>query len=175
MKPSIASQLFLAMRSLLASAAFVTLWVWLALSVRVFDSRIPVAVPAWTRPLGYLLFVAGAILAALCIVTFAARGQGTPAPFDPPRKFVASGPYRFVRNPMYIGAIGAISGGGLIVGSVSIVALAVAFFAITHVFVVVYEEPTLTQQFGDSYLRYKATVPRWWISRRKAAASRGDG
>jgi len=174
-KPSVGSQLFLAMRSLLASAAFVTLWVWLALSVRVFDSRIPIAVPAWARPLGYLLFVAGAILAGLCIVTFGVRGRGTPAPFDPPRKFVASGPYRFVRNPMYVGAIGAISGGGLIVGSVSIVALAVVFFAITHVFVVVYEEPTLTQQFGDSYLRYRATVPRWWISMRKAAAAPRDG
>ena len=44
-------------------------------------------------------------MTAWCIGTFVTKGQGTPAPFDPPREFVASGPYRYVRNPMYIGAL----------------------------------------------------------------------
>jgi protein-S-isoprenylcysteine O-methyltransferase Ste14 len=55
----------------------------------------------------------GGTLAFACIVTFVARGEGTPAPFDPPRKFVAAGPYKFVRKPMYIGAFMVLLGFGL--------------------------------------------------------------
>src|SRR5882762_1747826 len=50
------------------------------------------------------LVVLGGALAIWCILTFALVGKGTPAPFDPPRQLVAAGPYRWVRNPMYIGA-----------------------------------------------------------------------
>src|SRR5438132_14312500 len=54
--------------------------------------------------LAMLVIVAGAGLAIASILTFAFIGKGTPAPFDPPRKLVVAGPYRWVRNPMYIGA-----------------------------------------------------------------------
>ena len=52
----------------------------------------------------------GAILALWCIATFIMIGRGTPAPFDPPRHLVVVGPYRLVRNPMYIGAALALAG-----------------------------------------------------------------
>src|SRR2546423_1238445 len=38
-----------------------------------------------------------------CFVAFVRRGRGTPAPYDPPRRLVISGLYRFVRNPQYVG------------------------------------------------------------------------
>src|SRR5437667_6056995 len=53
---------------------------------------------------GILVGVAGGALALWCILAFATVGKGTPAPFDPPRRLVVVGPYRYVRNPMYIGA-----------------------------------------------------------------------
>ncbi|HXU45863.1 MAG TPA: methyltransferase, partial [Thermoanaerobaculia bacterium] len=62
---------------------------------------------------GIALGVAGGALALWCIGTFTFVGRGTPAPFDPPRKLVIRGPYRYVRNPMYLGAALALSGAAL--------------------------------------------------------------
>jgi protein-S-isoprenylcysteine O-methyltransferase Ste14 len=48
---------------------------------------------------GMVIGAAGAAVALWCIFTLATIGRGTPAPFDPPRRLVIRGPYRFVRNP----------------------------------------------------------------------------
>ena len=142
---------------------FVWLWVWIAGSVRSFDGRIPVTLPPGLRPLGFALAGFGALLAGACVATFVTRGRGTPAPFDPPREFVASGPYRYVRNPMYVGAAAAMLGAGLALSSPSIVMLAAAFVLLMHLFVVLYEEPALARKFGGPYERYRSTVHRWLI------------
>ncbi len=120
--------------------------------------------PAQIGPLhsvGLVLVVLGGALAIWCILTFALVGKGTPAPFDPPRKLVAAGPYRWVRNPMYIGAGAALSGAALFYHSAALMAFAAAFFVITHLFVVFYEEPTLERTFGARYADYRNAVPRW--------------
>jgi protein-S-isoprenylcysteine O-methyltransferase Ste14 len=62
---------------------------------------------------GMIVAAAGATLAIWCILTFALIGRGTPAPFDPPRRLVVRGPYRYLRNPMYLGAGLALAGGAL--------------------------------------------------------------
>jgi protein-S-isoprenylcysteine O-methyltransferase Ste14 len=129
--------------------------------VQPLDARSPFAIPLWARPLGWALVVAGTVLVLWCIATFVARGRGTPAPFDPPREFVAAGPYRYVRNPMYIGGFGVLLGGGLTVRSPSIVGLAFLFLLLVHLLVLLYEEPALTSRFGEPYLHYKSSVHRW--------------
>jgi protein-S-isoprenylcysteine O-methyltransferase Ste14 len=162
-------QILLGLRALLVATAFVVLWTWLAVSVRPLDADVAVSVPSWLRPVGWLLALAGGLLVSSCIWVFFSRGRGTPAPFDPPREFVGTGPYRYVRNPMYWGAILVIFGAGLVVRSPSIAALAIVFALLAHLFVVLYEEPSLEARFGTSYVQYKSSVHRWLPARPKHA------
>jgi protein-S-isoprenylcysteine O-methyltransferase Ste14 len=173
MTPTVLSRVFVVLRGLVYSAAFVASWAWLAVAVRPFDSRIALRPAPWVAPFGVAVAIAGGLVAALCIAVFLTSGRGTPAPFDPPREFVATGPYRYVRNPMYLGGGAVLLGAGLAVSSASIVALSVVFFVITHLFVVLYEEPTLTRTFGDSYARYRSTVHRWLPRRIRTVAVGG--
>lgn len=110
---------------------------------------------------GIAVGVTGGALALWCIVTFARVGKGTPAPFDPPRRLVVAGPYRYVRNPMYLGAGLALSGAAAFYGSIALFGYAVLFLIATHLFVLWYEEPTLTRFFGDEYDAYRGRVRRW--------------
>jgi protein-S-isoprenylcysteine O-methyltransferase Ste14 len=170
MTDSTLSRTLVVFRGVIYAGAFVALWAWLAVSAQRLDEQLPAASPSWLRLPGFVIALAGALLAAWCIATFLTRGRGTPAPFDPPREFVAAGPYRYVRNPMYIGGFGVLLGAGLAVESLSIVGLAVVFLLLMHVLVLVHEEPSLAARFGDAYLSYKAQVNRWWP--RLPAASR---
>jgi protein-S-isoprenylcysteine O-methyltransferase Ste14 len=165
---SLLSRSFTILRGLVYSVAFVWLWTWVALWARSYDAKLTVTLPLWLRPLGFVLAAAGALLAAACIATFVTRGRGTPAPFDPPREFVVSGPYRFVRNPMYVGAAAVILGAGFILSSPSIAGLAFAFLLIMHLFAVLLEEPTLAAKFGASYEQYRSSVSRWMIRKPRA-------
>lgn len=172
---SLLAKSFTIVRGTVYSAAFVGLWTWIAVSVRRFDPDLPFSLPLWLRPLGFILASAGAVLTGLCIATFLTRGRGTPAPFDPPRELVPTGPYRYVRNPMYLGATAVLAGAGLIVSSPSILALSAAFLLLMHLFVVLDEEPVLTDKFGASYESYKSSVGRWLIRAPRAGTVRKVG
>jgi protein-S-isoprenylcysteine O-methyltransferase Ste14 len=114
-----------------------------------------------TQALGIGITATGALLVAWCIGMFVFVGRGTQAPFDPPRRLVIGGPYAIVRNPMYVGAILAMSGAALYYGSWPLLVYAVVVMAVTHLFVVAYEEPTLRDTFGDEYAKYCEQVGRW--------------
>ena len=110
---------------------------------------------------GLAIAIAGGAMTVWCVLAFAFVGRGTPAPFDPPRRLVVRGPYRFVRNPMYVGAATALAGAALYYQSLSLLAYVALFIVATHLFVVWYEEPTLSRLFGDDYAAYRARVRRW--------------
>ena len=125
--------------------------------------------PLW--PLGALVAAGGATLYVWCAASFVVVGRGTPAPIAAPVVFVARGPYRVVRNPMYVAVIAAVLGEALAFGSDALVAYA-GFLAIAfHLFVVLYEEPTLTARFGASYEDYRRRVPRWLPHLRRSGRS----
>ena len=117
------------------------------------------------QTMGIIATTTGAVLALWCILTFAVIGRGTPAPFDPPRRLVVRGPYRYVRNPMYLGAGLALAGAALYYQSAALLAYVSVFLLLTHVLVVSYEEPTLRHAFGEDYDAYCREVRRWWPRR----------
>ena len=166
---TLAIRLFATVRGLLYASLFVSLWWWVVASVRPQDARISVTLPGWLGTPGLILAGLGVVLALWCVVAFALVGKGTPAPFDPPREFVAVGPYRWVRNPMYVGAVAVICGVGLYLRSFAALGVALFFILITHALVVLYEEPSLEHRFGESYHRYRSAVGRWLPRWRTAA------
>lgn len=115
---------------------------------------------AW-RYVGLLPLAAGLATLGWCLRDFALVGRGTPAPFDPPRDLVVTGPYRWVRNPMYLGGLLLLLGEAFLLQAPVLLGYVAAFWVAVHLFVVLYEEPTLGRKFGESYQRYRATVARW--------------
>jgi protein-S-isoprenylcysteine O-methyltransferase Ste14 len=92
---------------------------------------------------------------------FALIGGGTPAPIAPTKILVVKGLHRFVRNPMYLGVALVIGGQAWLFHSPQIAIYMACMLLTAHLFVISYEEPTLRQQFGEEYERYRASVPRW--------------
>jgi protein-S-isoprenylcysteine O-methyltransferase Ste14 len=127
------------------------------------------------RLAGGVLLVLGAAVILDSFARFATRGLGTPAPIAPPRHLVVTGLYRHVRNPMYTGLVAAILGQALLFGNAPLLAYALVVWLTVHLFVVLYEEPTLSRNFGEEYAAFRANVPRWLPRLRgwKGAASVG--
>jgi protein-S-isoprenylcysteine O-methyltransferase Ste14 len=110
---------------------------------------------------GGLLIVLGAIGLLDSFVRFALQGLGTPAPVFPTRHLVVTGLYRYVRNPMYVAVTSAILGQGLLLGNVWLLEYGGVVWLLFHLFVLLYEEPTLKASFGPEYESFCAAVPRW--------------
>jgi protein-S-isoprenylcysteine O-methyltransferase Ste14 len=107
------------------------------------------------------VIVIGIALYLSCVWVFAAIGRGTPGLWDAPRRFVAAGPYRWVRNPIYIAALLIVSGEAWLFLSVDLLLYAGGLAVAFHLLVVGYEEPRLRARFGEQYEAYRRTVSRW--------------
>src|SRR5215468_2662128 len=113
------------------------------------------------QSLGLIPMAIGAAIYLRCAWDFASTGKGTPAPIDPPKRLVARGLYRFVRNPMYVGVLLTLLGEAWLFSSWTLVVYAAIVITWQHLFVVFYEEPALKRKFGESYSDYLARTPRW--------------
>lgn len=121
--------------------------------------------------IGLLPFLVGVILYLWCAGAFTLIGHGTPAPIDAPIFLVREGPYQWVRNPMYIAVFMTISGEAILFHSLLLIGYALLFGIIVHLFVTLFEEPSLRHQFGESYEAYLSTVPRWLPRRPRVSRS----
>ena len=92
---------------------------------------------------------------------FALQGLGTPAPIFPTRHLVVSGLFRYVRNPMYVAVLSLILGQGLLFASIRVLEYGIAVWVGFFLFVVIYEEPTLRNSYGNECEEFCANVPRW--------------
>lgn len=155
------SRLWIAVRTLVYAPVFLAAWAWVGWKCRGLDRYIPVRIPVWLALPGAVLGGVGALLALSTIGLFVLEGRGTPAVFDPPRKFVPHGPYRIVRNPMYVGGVAMLAGWALYTRSIAMLLYAAGAFVVIHTLVVRLEEPGLRKRFGTEYVEYCQAVPRW--------------
>ena len=110
---------------------------------------------------GVAVFVAGALVLLWCVRDFYVAGKGTLAPWDPPRRLVSVGLYRFSRNPMYVGVLLILIGWTLAFRSRALLIYTVVVAILFHARVVMNEEPWLARTFPDEWPRFKSQVPRW--------------
>jgi protein-S-isoprenylcysteine O-methyltransferase Ste14 len=149
------------------------------LAIAVLPFTVTVIVPAWLarrngvtlaagsslpdlalQATGLVLLAVGALLFAASLRRFATEGRGTLAPWDPPRRLVVRGPYRYVRNPMISGVVLVLFGEALLLLSRPHLVWAVTFLGINALYIPLLEEPLLEQRFGADYREYCRNVPR---------------
>jgi len=111
--------------------------------------------------LAFPLWIIGGVILLWSFWNFLIEGRGTPAPIDPPKELVAVGFYRYVRNPMYVGVLLVLIGHFLWFMNIWLIVYTAFAFLSVHLFVTLYEEPTLKRKFGAGYEEYLKKVPRW--------------
>lgn len=119
--------------------------------------------------LSVCLITGGLFVLLRCVWDFFAAGRGTLAPVDPPRRLVVTGLYRFTRNPMYNGVLAMLVGEAWLFRSTTLLQYAAAMFVLFNLVVLIYEEPALESQFGESYRAYRRKIPRWGFAVRPYA------
>jgi protein-S-isoprenylcysteine O-methyltransferase Ste14 len=127
--------------------------------------RVGTVLPWPVRVLGALLILAGLLVIVPAFVRFVMEGAGTPAPVAQTDHLVIGGPYRYVRNPMYVAVLLAIIGQAVLLGRWALVGYALVAGAAMVSFVKAYEEPYLLRTYGPEYEAYRRAVPGWWPRR----------
>lgn len=110
--------------------------------------------------LGVVFTLCGLLLLVLTVKLFITVGKGTLAPWDPPKKLVIDGPYRFTRNPMISAVVFVLCGEMIILGSLAVLLWLLLFTATNILYISYREEPGLEKKFGKEYIDYKNRVPR---------------
>jgi protein-S-isoprenylcysteine O-methyltransferase Ste14 len=155
--------MFLLARTITYASLFIgLLLIYMPARILSWSGIAPPAEIGLSQVTGMVIGAVGAVVALWCIFTFALIGRGTPMPLDPPRRLVIRGPYRFVRNPMYLGAALALAGAGIFYHSGMLFVYTGVFLLAVHLFVIGYEEVTLRQTFGQEYEAYCSRARRWW-------------
>lgn len=143
---------------------------WLVAAPGVVCGAIPWWITRWQRPddswlpldvLAGLLVVAGGLVLLHAFFDFAWHGRGTPAPPAPTEHLVVRGPFRWVRNPMYVAVHAVVLGQVIAFQSWPLAVYLGGVVLVTLLFVHAYEEPTLHRTHGAEYADYVAAVPRW--------------
>jgi protein-S-isoprenylcysteine O-methyltransferase Ste14 len=109
---------------------------------------------------GVGLLAIGVVLFLASLGRFVSEGKGTLAPWDPPRRLVVRGPYRYVRNPMISGVVIVLFGEAALLLSRPHFLWALVFLGLNAVYIPLLEEPLLAERFGADYSQYRRHVPR---------------
>jgi len=119
---------------------------------------VPVMLPAgW---LGAVVFALALLLVAWAIATITRTGSNVPTSL-PTTTIVETGPYRFTRNPIYLGMFVGLAGLAVAFDSLWLLATLAPFALVIRYGVVAREEAYLERKFDDVYRHYRARVRRW--------------
>jgi protein-S-isoprenylcysteine O-methyltransferase Ste14 len=129
-------------------------------TARPIQGGLAAARPNLTLTYGGMVFVVGAAIAGWGLVTFK-KARTTTVPGRVSATLVTWGPYRFSRNPMYVGLAIAYLGEALILRQLWPVILLPITLAYVNWVVIPVEQRKLTEAFGDEYSRYRRQVRRW--------------
>lgn len=154
------------LRGMLVTAAFFAVYLlglpalllWLVPQGIWLGARLELGVVRWA---GLPLSAAGLAGFIWVIQCFAVTGRGTPAPHDPPAELVVTGPFRFVRNPMYLADLAILVGAAVWFESAVLFVYTAVLFGGLCIFLVGFEEKALLHRYGPVYDAYCARTPRF--------------
>jgi protein-S-isoprenylcysteine O-methyltransferase Ste14 len=149
------------LRSLVANLGLSVLVITGAALILACDRLWPFRLPEQLVPLALPLFAAGTLLIALAVATFASVAHASGAVGDAPQRLVTAGPFRYLRNPIYAGAVLLLFAIAFYRQSPSFLLAAAAFVPVIDAYVRRMEEPRLEARFGEDYAAYTRAVPRW--------------
>jgi protein-S-isoprenylcysteine O-methyltransferase Ste14 len=123
--------------------------------------RIPANEPRWQELLACVVIAAGVAPLLESAARFVRVGKGTLVPTNATQHLVVSGLYRYVRNPMYVGVATCLAAESFLFRSSALFVELVSALIAVHLFVCLYEEPTLARRYGQEFAEFKRNVPRW--------------
>lgn len=138
--------------------------IWLiALVIVALAADVPLHAPALLqhRPTGIALILLGIALAGWGRLTFSRKGAEIFPWSETHSSLVASGPFGFTRNPMYLGLVVTGFGAALTAGTWLMWLVPIVVFALDQFVIIPFEERSMERAYGDDYRAYKARVRRW--------------
>ena len=123
--------------------------------------RIPADEPRWQLAIAGALIGVGIAPMLESAARFVRVGKGALVPTTATEHLVVSGAYRYMRNPMYAGAVISLAGESIMLRNSGVGAELVLAMIGFHLFVCLYEEPTLKKRYSQEYAEYERNVPRW--------------
>ena len=136
--------------------------------------QLPAGEPLWRMLIAFALMLAGLMPLFASIARFIFEGRGTLVPAVPTERLVVTGLYRFVRNPMYVGVLATLAGETVLFESRQMLEYTLAVGLVIQLFILFYEEPTLSRRHPEDFPRYKRNVPRWLPRLTPWTGSAGD-
>jgi protein-S-isoprenylcysteine O-methyltransferase Ste14 len=162
MKPKITEILLASLGTLLFLFLILPFFfIWIPYKILSFTNNIYLFDIGVFRYCGWIPIVLGFVIYFWCSLSFLIFGKGTPLIFHPTKKLVVKGSYRYIRNPMYVGALLIVSGEALLFQSKGLFIFALVIFVDTNIRILAFEEPNLANKFGESYEQCRKSVRRW--------------
>jgi len=109
---------------------------------------------------GASLILLGILLPVWGARTFK-RHETNILPYKDPDNMVTDGPFKFTRNPMYLGMMLVLAGTAILVGTKLAPIFPLVFFAVANWWYIPFEEGRMAEAFGTNFSEYKSKVRRW--------------